>query len=349
VDLNEIAGERLHGDSFVLDLHIHGPGFVPQPFGTAWRALTAGAPAELGFDALRVGGVDAAVAMAVGDPIVTRWYLGRGPWDAVEAQLVRLERQAAGAGAVVVRSVEGMLQARMRDRPAVLLGVEGGDALGHDVDRIDLWHQRGVRTIGLVHLGDNTLGTTCLSWQQHVRVLPVRRTTHQGLSAFGARAVERMNQLGVLVDVAHCDRKTLLGVVDAASAPVVSSHSGARALQDFPRYLTDDELAAIAATGGLVGVWPYRTRRSGVRDIPELVAHARHIADLIGAQHVALGTDMNGVPGVMAGFSGEADLPKVTSALLEAGFDQREVEGIVGQNALRVLRQVEERAHTTPS
>src|SRR6478609_8418006 len=241
VDLNEIAGERLHGDSFVLDLHIHGPGFVPQPFGTAWRALTAGAPAELGFDALRVGGVDAAVAMAVGDPIVTRWYLGRGPWDAVEAQLVRLERQAAGAGAVVVRTVEGMLQARMRDRPAVLLGVEGGDALGHDVDRIDLWHQRGVRTIGLVHLGDNTLGTTCLSWQQHVRVLPVRRTTHQGLSAFGARAVERMNQLGVLVDVAHCDRKTLLGVVDAASAPVVSSHSGARALQDFPRYLTDDE------------------------------------------------------------------------------------------------------------
>jgi membrane dipeptidase len=203
--------------------------------------------------------------------------------------------------------------------------------------------------IVLVHLGDNSLGTTCLPWQRYAGPLPVRRHTEPGLSALGARVVERMNQLGVLVDVAHCDRATLLDSVDVATAPVVASHTGARALQDFPRYLTDAELAAIAATGGLVGLWPYRTRRAGVRDIAELVAHARHIADTIGPEHLALGTDLNGVPGVMAGFSGETDLPKVTCALLDAGFDRREVEGILGQNALRVLRHVEERAHRTRS
>ena len=140
-----------------------------------------------------------------------------------------------------------------------------------------------------------------------------------------------MNRLGVLVDVAHCDRATVLDVVEVTTAPVVSSHTGARALQDFPRYLTDDELRAIAATGGLVGLWPYRNHRPGVRDIPELVAHARHIADTIGPEHLALGTDMNGVPGVMAGFGGETDLPKVTGALLDAGFDHGEVTGNPGR------------------
>ena len=151
-------GEQLHREVFVVDLHTHGPGFVPQPFRSVWRAA-AGAPAEDGFDALRGGGVDAAVATAVGDPIVTRCYLGRSPWAAVEAQLARIERQAGEAGAVVVSSVEALLLARARRTPAVLLGIEGADALGHDVDLVDAWHQRGVRLLGLVHLGDNTLGT----------------------------------------------------------------------------------------------------------------------------------------------------------------------------------------------
>jgi microsomal dipeptidase-like Zn-dependent dipeptidase len=342
-------GERLHRRSFVLDLHTHGPGFVPQPFRTVWRGVTVGAPAEAGFDALRTAGVDAAVAKAVGDPIVTRWYVRRSPWDAVEAQLALIERQAGDARAPVVRSVERLVEARAQGVPAVMLGVEGADAVGRDVDRIDAWHDRGVRVIVLVHLGDNVLGTTCLPWQRYAGPLPVRRRVSPGLSPTGVRVVERMNRLGVLVDVAHADRATLLGVVDVATAPVVSSHTGARALQNFARYLTDDELRAVASTGGVVGLWPYRARRVGVRTIDELVAHARHIADTVGPEHLAVGTDMNGVPGVMAGYGDVTDLPKVTSALLDGGFSGPEVEGILGANALRVLRQVEAHARPAPS
>jgi microsomal dipeptidase-like Zn-dependent dipeptidase len=333
--------ERLHRRSFVLDLHTHGPGFVPQPFRTVWRGVTFRAPNEVGFDVLRKAGADAVVATAVGDPIVTRWYVGRSPWDAVEAQLALIERQAGDAGAVVARSVDGLVQARSQRVPAVVLGVEGADAVGGDVDRIDAWHERGVRVIVLVHLRDNALGTTCLPWQRYVGPMPVRRHASPGLSRLGARVVRRMNQLGVVVDVAHADRATLLDVVDMAIAPVVSSHTGARALQDFARYLADDELRAIASTGGVVGLWPYRTRRFGVRTVSDLVAHARHIAETVGSEHLAVGTDMNGVPGVMAGFGDMTDLPKLTDALLYGGFDDEEVEGILGGNALRVLRRVE--------
>jgi microsomal dipeptidase-like Zn-dependent dipeptidase len=333
--------DRLHRDSFVLDLHTHGPGFVPRPFRAAWRAVTLRAPAEVGFDVLPRAGVDAAVAKAVGDPIVTRWYVRRSPWEAVEAQLALIQRQAGEAGAVVARSVDDLTSARARGVPAVVLGVEGADAVADQVDRIDAWHERGVRVIVLVHLRDNALGTTCLPWQRYAGPVPVRRAASPGLTPTGARVVERMNQLGMLIDVAHADRATLMGVVDVTTAPVVSSHTGARAVQDFARYLADDELRAIASTGGLVGLWPYRARRFGVRTIGDLIAHARHIADTIGPEHLAIGTDMNGVPAVMAGYAGEADLPKLTAALLDGGFDAAEVEGILGANALRTLAQVE--------
>jgi membrane dipeptidase len=86
-----------------------------------------------------------------------------------------------------------------------------------------------------------------------------------------------------------------------------------------------------------------------VRSISDLVAHARHIAETIGAEHLAVGTDMNGVPGVMAGFGDETDLPKLTGALLDGGFDDREVEGILGSNALRMLGRVEAGVRRAPS
>ena len=341
-------GEQLHREVLVVDLHTHGPGFVPQPFRSVWRAA-AGAPPEDGFEALREGGVDAAIATAVGDPIVTRCYLGRTPWQAVETQLARIERQAGAAGAVVASSVEALLVARTRRTAAVLLGIEGADALGHDVDLVDAWHQRGVRLLGLVHLGDNTLGTTCLPWQRYAGPLPVRRRTAPGLTVLGRRVVARMNRLGVVVDVAHGDRATVLDTAETTAAPIVSSHTGVRALQDFPRYLTDDELRAIAATGGLVGLWPYRHHGRGVRDVPELIAHARYVADLVGPEHLTLGSDMNGLPGAMAGYAGETHLSQLTCALLDGGFDHTEVTQIVGGNALRVLRLVEQHASNTAS
>lgn len=330
-----------HQSAFVFDLHAHAPRFVPQPFRAVFRAGNPRRPRDAEFGCLAGAGVDAVVAKAVGDPIVTRWYVGRSPWAATDAQLGQVEHQAEVCGALVGRTSAELRAARDDARTAVVLGVEGADPLADDVDNVDRWHQRGVRVVGLVHLGDNALGTTCLPWQQYVGRLPVRRTRAPGLSAFGAEVVQRMNTLGMVVDVAHADTPTLMGVIDAATAPVISSHSGARSIEDFARYLTDQEMKAIAATGGLVGLWPYRAMRHGARDVPELIRHARHVADLVGPGHLCLGTDMNGVPGLMRGYAGEHDLVVVTAALMGAGFSRHEMQGILGGNALRVFADVE--------
>jgi membrane dipeptidase len=190
---------------------------------------------------------------------------------------------------------------------------------------------------------DNALGTTCLPWARYAGPVPVRRPQQRGLSPLGVDVVRRMNELGMVIDVAHADRQTVLDIVETSGAPVMSSHTGARARQDFERFLSDEELRAIAGAGGLIGLWPYRHRGRGVHDLGDLAGHARHIAEIAGAAHIGIGTDMNGVPGVMDGYRDERDLPAVTAALQASGFSDDEVRGIVGENFLRLFERVARR------
>ena len=328
----------LHRDALVVDTHVHGPEFVPQPWRAAYRLINKRTmPPDTGFDVLAEAGVDAVVGKAVGDPVVTRWYRG-GAWRAVEVQLDQLRTGIAAAGGVVVTDAGGVREARGAGRFALLLGVEGADCVGDDVDRVDALHELGVRVVVPVHLADNQIGTTCLPWQRYVGPLPFpRRRQTPGLTAFGRRVVTRMQSLGMIVDVSHADGQTLRDMVGLDGGAVIASHSGARAGQDFARFLTDDQARLVAGTGGVIGLWPYRFRKTGVADFAALVAHARHLAGVVGPEHLCIGTDMNGVPGTMAGYHGEADLPLVTAALLDGGFTADEVRGILGENALSVL------------
>jgi membrane dipeptidase len=93
----------------------------------------------------------------------------------------------------------------------------------------------------------------------------------------------------------------------------------------------------VAGTSGVIGLWPYCHRGRGAANVQDLVAHARHIGEVVGAEHLCIGTDLNGVPGLMAGYGGEHDLPVITAALLAGGFTEAEVVGILGGNALRVF------------
>ena len=133
-----------------------------------------------------------------------------------------------------------------------------------------------------------------------------RRRRSPGLSEFGREVVEKMNSTGIMIDVSHSDKTTLLDVVKHTRRTIIASHSGARQIEDFERFLDDDEIIAIAETGGLLGLWPYHYKAQGPTSLDALMRHARHIADLVGTAHLCLGSDLNGVPARWPGFAGRA-------------------------------------------
>jgi microsomal dipeptidase-like Zn-dependent dipeptidase len=325
----------------VIDLHVHGLGFLPRPVAAAHRRVIGrDMPPDLGFDVLGPAGIDAVVAKAVGDGIVTRFHLGRSAWDVVVRHLRDLRRQAEDAGAMVALSGTEVDDAHRAGRLAVVLGCEGADIVDGRLDRVDELHAIGVRVLGLVHYVHNCIGTVGMPWQEWVPVPLPKREPQRGLTPFGRQVIGRMEELRILVDLAHADEATTLAACDAATAPVVSSHTGCRCQEDWVRYHSDAELRAIAATGGLVGLWPFRFGSHGVVDAEDLARHAAHLGELIGPEHLCIGTDMNGVPGYMEGYSDVRDMPGLSAVLEQAGFDAAEVAGIMGGNALRVLRAV---------
>jgi membrane dipeptidase len=341
-DLAEQVRE-IHRTSTVVDVHAHTDGYLPRYAARVFRQIYRRTmPDDVSFGEVLGGGVHALVAKAIGDPMATRWW-GRSPWQAVAAQFRNIEAETYAAGGLLVRDVAGIRECRENGRLAVMLGLEGGDAIGHDLERLDRLRLRGVRLIGLVHLGHNQIGTTCLPWQEYIGGLRIGRPRRPGLTPFGRDVVARMNQLGLLIDTAHADSATLRDVLECSAQPIVVSHTGARSLQEFKRYLDDGEIRAVAEAGGLVGLWPYRGHDRGVSDVNDLVRHAQQMAGIAGPEHLCLGTDLNGLPGVMAGYRGEQDVPLITAALLRGGFTVIEVEGILGVNFLRLLAQLSPR------
>jgi len=327
----------LHADAMVVDTHIHAPHFLPRHAWSLYRKIGGPTmPPDSGLDTLAAGGVDGAVVKAVGDAIAT-WFHPVRRWPAVLHQLDGIRSQAALADAQIVLDSKDLAYARQRDRSGVFLGVEGADMLDGRLDRLDLLHGLGVRVLGLVHYVDNEIGTVCLQWNTWLRVSIPRPRRVAGLKPFGRQVIDRCADLGIVVDLAHADAPTLLAACEHARRPMLATHTGARALQDFARYLGDEEIRAIAATGGLIGLWPFFIRGAGMADRAAFADHARYLADLVGPDHLCIGTDANGVPGFMEGYEGPRHFGQLTETLVDSGFSEQETRRVIGGNFLRVL------------
>lgn len=332
--------ERRFHAGIVVDTHVHTLDYLPAFAASAFRwFIRDTVPPPFFLDQLSSAGVDVVVANGVGDRTVTAWW-GRPPWRAVREELRRISAEVERAHATVATSAAEVRQAFGAGQTAVILGMEGADGIGTDISRVDELFSWGVRLIIPVHLRDNQIGTTCLPWNRYVGVPFFHPRRARGLTEFGGAVIERMNQLGIIIDVSHSDGATLHDIAAHSRSPIIASHAGARSVEDFERFLDDDEIRAIARTGGLVGLWPYRYNGHGAADFDALMRHARHIADLVGAAHLCLGTDINGVPGMLAGYRGEKDVWLIAEHLKSSGFSQDEVEGIMGGNFVRVFEQV---------
>jgi membrane dipeptidase len=222
------------------------------------------------------------------------------------------------------RDVTNFLERRKTDTEIVagFLGLEGAHALEGDVDNLDRLYDAGFRMIGLAHFFDNEMAGSAHGVDKY------------GLTDKGRELVWRMEEKRVFIDLAHASPKTIEDVLLIAAQPVIVSHTGVKGTCDNNRNLSDNQLKAIANNGGIVGIGFWDTAVCG-NDAAAIARAIRHAADVMGVDHVALGSDYDGA--IEAPFDATG-IVQITDALLREGFDEDEIRKIMGENVIRTLQ-----------
>lgn len=310
----------LHRDAVVADLH--SDAILDVVAGKRDLAVRGGT-GHVDLPRLREGGVDVQVFALFVDPR----YAGSGfrrvseLLDAFDG-LVHAHRTLA-----LATTVEAAQQAVRRGRIAAVLSVENGSAIDGDPANLDRLYARGVRILSLTWNQSNDLADGALE------------DAHGGLTPLGRRVVRRMQDLRMVIDVSHLSERAFWAVLEATRGPIVATHSNAAALTPHRRNLTDDQLRALARRGGVVGVNFYPEFTGGAT-IQHVLAHVDHLVRVMGADHVALGSDFDGFNQTVAGLEDVSKLPALTAGLLVRGYAPDDVRKILGGNVLRVFRTV---------
>lgn len=319
---------RLHKDALVWDEHC---GF----------AFTGPGSAD-GLDRWRNAGVDYLSINVSFD--VTPWELGiqalsdHRRWVREHPELL-----------LQVETVADIHRAKREGKLAITYDIEGMNALDGDAGMVELYYRLGVRHMLFAYNRNNLAGGGC-------------HEGNAGLTAFGRDVIREMNRVGMVVDCSHTAHRTTMEAMEVSDKPVIFSHSNARMLWDHERNIWDDQIKACAATGGVVGVTGIgRFLGKDGATVAHLVEHIDHMVELIGPDHVGIGMDTifrkddfsdlleknrafwperQYPPGGAIGYVMPDEFPRVTQALIDRGYDEKAIRGILGGNFLRVATQV---------
>ena len=319
---------RIHRDALVWDDHggfaFTGPGSLD------------------GLDRWRNAGVDYLSINVSFD--VTPWELGI---DALA--YYRKWVRDHPALLVQVETVADIHRARREGKLAVTYDIEGMNALKGDVGMVELYYRLGVRHMLFAYNRNNLAGGGC-------------HDENVGLTGFGREVIREMNRVGMVVDCSHSAHRTTMEAMEVSEKPVIFSHSNSRKLWDHERNIWDDQIKACAATGGVVGVTGVgRFLGANGPTVRHLVEHIDYMVEKIGPDHVGIGMDTvfkkddfgdflekhreywpvsQYASGAAIGYIPPDDFPKVTQALLDRGYDEAAIRGILGGNFLRIAGQV---------
>ena len=262
--------------------------------------------------------------------IVQRWPIAS--WSSLRARAVhqasRLQDAVARSNGELVLITDKVSLAAFLTRHATapqthaaMLAIEGLHALDGSLESVDTLFAHGFRMMGLTHFFDNEVAASA------------HGISHGGLTPLGRQVIERMEALGVLVDLAHSSPQSISEALAMAKRPIVVSHTGVAATCPGPRNLTDAQLTAIAANGGVVGIgyWDAAVCTLGAASIANAI---RHAVDVAGIDHVGLGSDYDGATAVPFATDG---LAEITQALLDQKFSDADIAKIMGGNVMRLL------------
>lgn len=232
----------------------------------------------------------------------------------------------------IARTPSDLYEDKRKGRRSIMLGIENGLALNHDISNVRYFARRGVVYITLCHNGDNDICDSARGCN-----------THGGVSRFGEQVIKEMNRCGIMVDLSHAGEKSFYDALSISSKPIVCSHSNSKALCDVPRNLTDDQLRALAKHGGVAHITLYHgflRNDSQEATVMDAIAHLEHAISVMGIEHVGLGTDFDGDGGIR-GLADSSELINFTLHLLRRRYSERDIARIWGGNWLRVMAQVQ--------
>lgn len=232
----------------------------------------------------------------------------------------------------IARTPADLYEDKRRGRRSIMFGIENGLALNHDLANIEHFARRGVVYITLCHNGDNDICDSARGCN-----------TYGGVSRFGEQVIREMNRQGIMVDLSHAAEKSFYDALDISTKPIVCSHSNCKALCDVPRNLTDDQLRALAAKGGVAHVTLYHGFLRNDKceaSIMDAISHLEHAIKIMGVEHVGLGSDFDGDGGVK-GIADSSEMINFTLHLLRRRYNERDIARIWGGNWLRVMAKVQ--------
>jgi len=237
----------------------------------------------------------------------------------------------------IARTADDVVRIHGEGKIASMMGMEGGHSIGNSLAALRQLYGAGARYMTLTH-SRNT------RWADSANDEPV----NDGLSKFGEEVVREMNRLGMLVDLSHTARETMVDAIRVSAAPVIFSHSSARAVTDHARNVPDDVLKLLPANGGIVMI-TFVTGfigKDGDATLAQAADHIEHVRRIAGIDHVGIGSDFDGIQSTPIGLEDVSKYPALTAELLRRGYSEGDVQKVLGQNVLRVMRDVERTAAT---
>ncbi|MEH6611221.1 MAG: dipeptidase [Halioglobus sp.] len=370
-----VSASEIHSQALVIDSHsdfldrsaIDGSGLADDP---------PGAQTTLGK--LEQGGVDAQFFSIFVPPAFADYGFARRGNELID----RLEREVAANHTRIASaySTADITQLSADGKIAALMGIESGHVIENDLDMLAHFYNRGVRYMTLTWSNSN-------EWADAYG----GETVHGGLTDFGVKVVQKMNELGMMVDISHVSDETFWDVMAVAKLPVIASHSSARALMPSKRNMSDSMIEAVAKNGGVIQInfyssyvdsqfnQDYKTARTAAHaqfkaldkkyaDNPieldvkswslqlalekqlspppasRVVDHIVHVIELVGVDHVGMGTDFDGMGTPPAGLEHIGKISAVTEELLQRGYSEEDITKVLGGNLLRVMAENERQA-----
>jgi membrane dipeptidase len=368
---------ELHESLLTIDTHVD----ISESFATAEEDPGVRGDRKVDLPKMREGGMDVVFfAVYVGQNERTPEHYEQVKADAM-VKFTAIHRMAEDMYPDQIEipySADDIERINAAGKLAAVVSIENGYAIGQDISLVETYFDLGARAMTLTHGGHNDIGDSSTP-----RDFDEEEEQYGGLSEFGREVVAEMNRLGMIIDISHVSKNTMLQVVQNSASPIIASHSGARALADHPRNLDDEQLLALRDNGGVIhvvaldgflkvqpekdaaedalreemGVTGYRVcqnvsderRAECERRLAELderwppanlqtyVDHIDYAVQLIGVDHVGIGTDFDGGGGI-EGFNDASEAPEVTAELVRRGYSDEDIAKIWGGNLMRVLR-----------